>query len=283
MKDPDVIRALGELGMDDLSYKAVAMLPLIQVAWADGAVQDPEKALVLDLAETRFEVGEEGAILVKDWLRYPPSADYFRKGRDALVALVTKEPEHGLGEGLLDELVELSKRVAKSSGGLFGIGAVSRSESQALDQISKQLGDASVPEAAEPLAKDFSEKRGRVTITFASTMTLDMAGTSGGVLEPDPSYGMSGRIKVDRNGVTIGSDEQADLRVEADPSVSPMHCRFFERNRKFYVADLDSEAGTFVGRERVAERRLIGGEIVRVGQIELTFKLLRKIPKQMAG
>lgn len=282
MNHPDAIRQLAEIGMDDLSYKAVAVLPLVQVAWADGAVQEPEQAFILGLAEGRFTVGEEGLRLVQDWLKYAPTPEYFQRGLDALVTLVSKDAEHGLGDGVMTELVEHARGVAKSAGGLFGIGAVSRSESATIDQIARAMSEGAAGKAPPPLPRSFSDKKGRVTITFANTMTLDMAGTKGGVLEPDPRFGMSGRISVDRKGVTIGSDERADLRVEADPEISGLHCRFYEENRKFYVADLDSETGTFVGKERVALRRLIGGEVIRAGQVELTFKLLRKIPKQMA-
>lgn len=282
MNHPDAIRQLAEIGMDDLSYKAVALLPLVQVAWADGAIQDAEQELISKLAQERFAVGEEGVRLVEDWLKYAPSEEYYRRGVEALVTLVTKDGEHGLGDDVLTELVDHARQVAKSAGGLFGIGSVSRSEAATIDQLARSLADGAAGKGPPPLPKTFSDKKGRVTITFANTMTLDMAGTKGGVLEPDPMFGMSGRIPVDRQGVTIGSDDRADLRVEDDSEMSGLHCRFYEENRKFYVQDLDSETGTFVGKERIARRRLIGGEVIHVGQVVLTFKLLRKIPKQMA-
>ncbi|MCA9493498.1 MAG: FHA domain-containing protein [Myxococcales bacterium] len=282
MTDAELAETLRTLGMDVVSWRALPLLPLVQVAWADGAIQEAEHELICQLAEERFAVGEEGLRLIEDWLKYQPSEDYYRRGVDALVTLVTKDGEHELGEDVLTELVEHARHVAKSAGGLFGIGSVSRSEAATIDQLARTLADGAVGKGPPPLPKTFSDKKGRVTITFANTMTLDMAGTKGGVLEPDPMFGMSGRIPVDRQGVTIGSDDRADLRVEDDPEISGLHCRFYEENRKFYIQDLDSETGTFVGKERVSQRRLIGGEVIHVGQVVLTFKLLRKIPKQLA-
>ena len=71
------------------------------------------------------------------------------------------------------------------------------------------------------------------------------------------------------------------VAIENDDDVSERHCEVFERDRKFYVRDLDSASGTFVDEERVVERRLLGGEKVRIGAVPFEFKLLRKIPSQL--
>lgn len=283
MEDGTAIRLLAELGMDELSYKALPLLPLVQVAWADGEVQEAERGVILDLAAERFQVGEEGLRLLRNWLRYRPTPAYLAKGREALLAVVAREKAHGLGDDVLGDVVKLSRTVAKAAGGLFGIGAVSRVESDAIDEIAKalQLGPATPLARAESgaTAAPPAPGRRRVTLTLAATTTLDV-GASAGVLEPSAALG-GGKIPVDRSGLTIGTDPTAGLQVADDPGVDPMHCRIYEENRKFYVSDLDSASGTFVDGERVSERRLLGGEVLRVGEVELTFKMLRRIPKQM--
>ena len=283
MEDAATLRKLADLGMDDQSFKALALLPLVQVAWADGEIQASEEKMILELAASRFEIGEEGRMLLQNWLRYRPTAEYLATGREALVAVASNDTTGTLGEDILSDVVALSRAVAKAAGGLFGIGAVSRSEADALDEIAATLrvtAGTPLERANVGLAPSLgTPSRNRVTITFSSTVTLDLS--SGGVVEPDPSLGATGRWPVDRNGLTIGTDPAADLKVEHDPRVGPLHCRFVEKNRKFYVTDLDSETGTWVNGERIAERRLLGGEAVRVGDVTVFFKLLRKIPKQM--
>jgi tellurite resistance protein len=283
MEDIATLRKLSDLGMDDLSYKVLPLLPLVQVAWADGEIQANEKQLILDLAETRFQIGEEGRLLLQNWLRYRPTAEYVAQGREALVAVAGGAEPSQLGDDVLNDVVVLSRAVAKAAGGLFGIGAVSRSESDALEDIARMLNVAPgtpLARASAGLAPSLdAPARNRVTITFSSTVTLDLA-ASGGVVEPSPELG-SGRFPVDRQGLTLGTDPAADLRVENDPRVGPLHCRFIERSRKFYVTDLDSEGGTWVNGERIAERRLLGGEAVRAGDVVVYFKLFRKIPKQL--
>jgi hypothetical protein len=284
MEDGAVIRLLADLGMDELSYKALPLLPLVQVAWADGEVQDKEAVLIETIAEDRWQVGPEGLLLLRNWLRYRPTEDYLRRGREALVAVARQPGDDSFDESILGDVVELSRRVAKSAGGLFGIGAISRGETDALTEIARALDiPAGTPldkASAGALAKELGSSPRRVTITFAQTATLGAAAQDG-VLEPDPSLGVHGKYPVTRDGLVIGSATEADIQVESDPGVSAMHARVFERNRKHYVQDLDSETGTWVNSERIAERRLIGGEEIRMGAVVLTFKRLRRIPKQM--
>jgi len=279
MTDADVIRALADLGIDEQSVRALPLLPLIQVAWADGEVQPAERTLIEQLAVDRFELGDEGHRLVANWMRYPPSPSYLERGRKVLHAVAQRE-DAGLDADDLGDVVKLAKKVAKASGGLFGIGSVSRSEADALDEIAKALqitSGTALDEADKGALPPNFEKKNRVTITF-STSALDLA-PMGGVLELE---GHNDKIPVDRNGVAIGSDGSADIRVEFDPTVAEMHARVFERDRKFYVADLETESGTWVSGERIVERRLLGGETVQVGkEASFTFKLLRRIPKQM--
>ena len=42
MTDEQLVRALNDLGLDEQSYRALVLLPLVRVAWADGAIQEPE-------------------------------------------------------------------------------------------------------------------------------------------------------------------------------------------------------------------------------------------------
>jgi len=279
MDDAEVIRALADLGMDEQSIKALPLLPLIQVAWADGEVQQSERALIERIAAEKYDLGEEGERMLANWLRYPPSPAYLESGRRALAAVALRG-DADLGDNVLDDVMALSKKVAKAAGGLFGIGAISTSEATALQEIAKALDIRSgvgLDEAEKGALPPNFDKQNRVTITF-STSALDLSPMSG-VIEVE---GQEGKIPVDRNGLTVGSDEVADIRIEFDDTVSGMHTQIIERNRKFYASDLDSESGTWVNGERVVERRLLGGETIQVGrEASFTFKLLRRIPKQM--
>jgi ABC transport system ATP-binding/permease protein len=69
---------------------------------------------------------------------------------------------------------------------------------------------------------------------------------------------------------TLGRAVRADFIVEA-PLVSRLHCRFTALpSGELEVDDLRSTNGTFVNGNRVERARLLAGDRVRVGRVEIT-------------
>ncbi|MEM9364998.1 MAG: FHA domain-containing protein [Planctomycetota bacterium] len=65
---------------------------------------------------------------------------------------------------------------------------------------------------------------------------------------------------------TIGSDPQCDLWID-EASVSRRHCRLLFDGKGYFVEDLASRNGTFVGNERVVTRTALApGAVVRMSQ-----------------
>ena len=86
------------------------------------------------------------------------------------------------------------------------------------------------------------------------------------------SPGMTGRAH-DLNSETtsIGRVEDNTFQV-VDPSVSSHHCEVLLRGTEVVVRDLNSTNGTYVGGEKVAERMLKPGQILRLGQVEIRLE-----------
>lgn len=140
--DEELIRRLEYLGIDQSSYRAIALLPLVEVAWADGAVQRAEKDLIVKVAEENYFDMGDGARILQGWLESRPSEEYFAKGRELLVALAQRDRGLGadLGADTLVGLLDLCERVASSAGGLFGLAfTVESREREAIRQISRAL------------------------------------------------------------------------------------------------------------------------------------------------
>jgi two-component system cell cycle response regulator len=70
--------------------------------------------------------------------------------------------------------------------------------------------------------------------------------------------------------VRIGRSEGADIRLD-DDGISRLHCSLEARGGDAIVRDLDSHNGTFVGGERITERKLVDGDRVQIGA-DLIFK-----------
>ncbi len=79
-------------------------------------------------------------------------------------------------------------------------------------------------------------------------------------------------IPLTQQRTTIGRDGTSDIPL-ADSTVSELHAVIESYGSSFAVRDLGSLNGTFVNGERlVSERRLRGGDELRLGQARLVFR-----------
>jgi len=78
---------------------------------------------------------------------------------------------------------------------------------------------------------------------------------------------------IDATALTVGRATANDLPIDGDEFASSRHARFEPRRDGVYVADAGSTNGTFVNGIRLAqERRLVPGDVVRVGETDLRFE-----------
>ena len=69
--------------------------------------------------------------------------------------------------------------------------------------------------------------------------------------------------------ITLGRDRRNQLLLD-DPQVSAFHAEIRQEDGLYFVADCESEQGTFVNDERVASRyQLRHGDCLRLGDVEL--------------
>jgi len=67
---------------------------------------------------------------------------------------------------------------------------------------------------------------------------------------------------------TVGRAPRADFVVDA-ALVSRIHCRLEAGSEALEVVDLESTNGTFVNDKRVTRAKLVSGDRLRVGRVEL--------------
>jgi len=137
MNDSDIKDGLKLLGIDEHSYKALALLPLVEVAWADGRVQRKERNIILKVAKENGYLEGAGEQLLKGWLKESPKVIYYERARRLLVAIVHQED--GIGADLdieaLTDLVDYCEVIARSAGGFFGIFPMHVREKAAITEI----------------------------------------------------------------------------------------------------------------------------------------------------
>ena len=75
-----------------------------------------------------------------------------------------------------------------------------------------------------------------------------------------------------RNGVVIVGREDGNDFVLDHPSVSSPHCEISVHDSRIAVKDLGSSNGTFIDEQPVTESRLLPGQILRIGEVQLRLE-----------
>jgi hypothetical protein len=134
--DVDELRALG-FTPDTISL--LPIVPLLQVAWAEGGVSAEERTLIVQLARSRgIEEGSAADAQLTRWMSDAPPASVFA-GATRLVNAMIDVPGSTAGGLTRDELVAYCERVAAASGGFLGMKKISAEERALITSISQDL------------------------------------------------------------------------------------------------------------------------------------------------
>ena len=130
-----ILSRLVELDVRPETVAALATVPLIEVAWADGEVDLVEREAVLSHANGKgIRPGSIEHELLERWLTHRPDPVLFEAWQAYLAKLCERldERERAL---LKEELLHATQATAEASGGFLGIGSVSSSEQEVLDRL----------------------------------------------------------------------------------------------------------------------------------------------------
>lgn len=138
-RDSVLLDHLVDAGFEGTSLTALALVPAVFVAWADGSVTPQERQAVFSVALQRGLEHEPTAIqLVEGWLHHRPPRSLWKLWKEYAVA-IHDSVSATLAEKLIREIHGQAKTVAEASGGTLGIGRVSSEEQVILDEIAALL------------------------------------------------------------------------------------------------------------------------------------------------
>lgn len=139
LHDPELLRDLQELGFTAETVPLLPLMPLVQVAWAEGGVSPQERALIVDLARKRnIAAGSPADRQLSEWLAHPPNANVFTRA-ERLIGAVLAAGSSAAADITADDLVKYCESIAAASGGILGIGKISAEERAAISDIAAQL------------------------------------------------------------------------------------------------------------------------------------------------
>ncbi len=142
MANVNPMTVMERLGIGKEQFRAIGLVPLAYVAWADGALQIFERSAVMEFAKQKgwLDSGEDELLSV--WLTTAPRTE---DAIDAARAVASLARDHrALGASVhvqtpVDILLACHD-VAEASGALFGLrSAISKEESTALQEITDAL------------------------------------------------------------------------------------------------------------------------------------------------
>jgi hypothetical protein len=137
--DDAVLDRLVELELTAKDIAALSIIPLIQVAWADGSLKPAEREAVLKAAhEQGIAEGSHTHQLLDHWLEELPAADLYQAWHGYVESLATTLSDVEL-DVLRENLLGMAHDVASAAGGILGIHKISAEEQKILTDIEATL------------------------------------------------------------------------------------------------------------------------------------------------
>jgi hypothetical protein len=140
--DDEALDALLRMGVEAETVAALALVPLVAVAWADGVLEAAERRAVLRAAEQSGVAKESYArALLEGWLDIQPGPALLDAFLD-YVACLAPHLEPAWRDAMRRECLGRTQSVAEISGGILGRGGgVRPREQRILERIEKAFAD----------------------------------------------------------------------------------------------------------------------------------------------
>jgi len=274
MTDAELRDELNGLGIHEEDGSLVLLLPLLQVAWADGEIQAEERARVLQIAQDHGWVAPSTAPLLEGWLTFRPSLGYFGKANAVLRGLLGRA--HGLPTRIEPQaLLSLCETVAEAAGGILGFGAIERREKGVLTELADALhvGTVLIDLNEDALSDGWFD----ADVTDLSGFVVTAGAPPVRGPEDGPMLQVVGRpdldLRLHKSAVGVGRQGSNDLQLRGDSTVSRCHCQIHLQSGVWSITDSGSSHGTWVEGERILSRPLFGDEMIQIGEFQIRFRV----------
>ena len=146
--DPEMLKELQALGFTPDTVILLPLVPVVQMAWADGSVAPAERVLIVKLARSRgITEGSAADRQLSDWLTRQPGRQVFASATRLIRGMLAAQPADQ-PDLTADDLVRYAESIASASGGIFGINRISAEERALLTTIAAGLKGRAGPSDA---------------------------------------------------------------------------------------------------------------------------------------
>jgi hypothetical protein len=136
--DEVLLDHLLDLNVPPEAVAALAVVPLVVVAWADRTVHEQERRAIIQAAEEAGIPPEDGRYpILEHWLAERPGPELLEAWKHYIAALCRQLSPKEIEE-LKHDLLDGARDVARAAGGLLGLGKkISAKEQAALDELAR--------------------------------------------------------------------------------------------------------------------------------------------------
>ena len=138
VEDDEVLSTIVDLGIDLSTWAAISLVPLVEVAWADGKVADKERRAVLTAAEANGILpGSPSFDLLESWLTRRPDGRLMEAWGGYIVDLCATLGPAEIAS-VKEKVLGRAREVATAAGGFIGLGSkISPEEEIVLTELAK--------------------------------------------------------------------------------------------------------------------------------------------------
>ncbi len=135
IENEELLDALVNLAVEPETLVAFTLVPLVEVAWADGEIQPKERDAIIKAAVDRG-VGEDSptAHLLRNWLETRPDPQLLETWRDYIEELKGSLSGETWAE-MKKTIMGRARAIAEAAGGFLGIASISAAEKKMLQEL----------------------------------------------------------------------------------------------------------------------------------------------------
>ncbi len=138
IQDAATLDRLIDAGIQPRTLAPLALVPLVEVAWADGSIAAREREAIVRAAEAAgLHKGSAGYGLLESWLEEKPEPK-LRQLWEEYVRALSQSLDPQARQRLRDEVMGRARAVAEAAGGFLGLGPkVSAAEEAVLRELAQ--------------------------------------------------------------------------------------------------------------------------------------------------
>jgi hypothetical protein len=141
INDQEVLEALQDLGYTSETIQLLHIVPLVEVAWAEGGVADREREMIFKIAQSRgIQPGSAAHEVLTHWLEEKPTGRFFENTLRAIGVVLALLPEEQREASRRDLISYCSQIASVVASGILGRGGITDEERALIAHIATEIG-----------------------------------------------------------------------------------------------------------------------------------------------